>query len=125
MMQSSEHLDIRPLIQDDAKLLRIALYHAIHIPPGADAPHPEIIDHPELALYVDRWMQQPVDMGFIAELENKPNGTIWLRLWSGEEQVFRFVDLKTPELSMSILPGYRGKVLVYCDLPPKNWTILK
>ncbi|MCH8549950.1 MAG: GNAT family N-acetyltransferase [Balneolaceae bacterium] len=108
-MQLTGHVDVRPLLQDDHNFLRIALYHAIHIPPGADAPPPEIVDHPELALYVDRWMQRPGDMGFKAEFKSEPIGAIWLRIWGDEEQGFGFLEQDTPELSMSVLPGYRGQ----------------
>ena len=42
--------------------------------------------------------------------ENKlPIGAIWLRLLNGEEKGFGYVDEKTPELGMAVLPTYRNQ----------------
>ena len=53
-------------------------------------------------------MQHPDDLGFLAEKDGAPVGAAWLRRWSGSRRGYGFVDLVTPELSMSLLPGYRG-----------------
>jgi len=102
-------MQIRLLTKDDLPFLKKALYHAIHIPPGADVPSPDIIDHPELARYVNDWMLKPGDLGYLAELNGLPIGAAWLRLWTGDDVGFGFLDRQIPELSMSVVPGHRGQ----------------
>ena len=102
---------IRPLAPDDEPFLWTALYHALHVPPGMDPPPPEVVRQPEIARYVAGWMDQPGDFGFVVEANGVPVGAAWLRRWRSEEAGFGFVDEATPELSMSLLPGYRGRGL--------------
>ncbi len=99
---------IRPLTPDDERFLWTALYHAIHVPPDAEPLPTDVVRQPALARYVSGWMGRPGDTGFVAEVEGKPIGAAWLRRWLPEERGFGFVDEATPELSMALLPGYRG-----------------
>jgi len=100
---------IRPLVADDEPFLWTALYHALHVPPGADPPSPEIVRRPEIARYVAGWTEQPGDLGFVAEVDGEPVGAAWLRRWSSGDRGYGFVDEATPELSMSLLPSHRGR----------------
>lgn len=100
---------IRPLTRDDESFLWHALYHALHVPSGADRFPPEIVRQPALARYVARWMQRPGDLGFVAEARDVPIGAAWLRCWTASDRGFGFVDEATPELSMSIVPAHRGR----------------
>ena len=100
---------IRPLTIEDEPFLWTALYHALHVPPGA-APLPaDVVREPELARYVDGWMQRPDDLGFVVESDGSPVGAAWLRRWNADDRGFGFVDEATPELSMSMLPTHRGR----------------
>lgn len=100
---------IRRLEPGDEAFLWKALYHAIHVPPGEAPPTPEVIRQPDLARYVAGWMQTSDDLGFVTEVDGKPIGAVWLRCWTGEGKGYGFVDTATPELAMSLLPGYRGR----------------
>lgn len=100
---------IRPLAPDDEPFLWTALYHALHVPPGADPLPPEVIRQPDLALYVAGWGKRPGDLGFVAEVDGEPVGAAWLRRWSSGDRGYGFVDEATPELSMSLLPSHRGR----------------
>ena len=100
---------IRTLTPDDETFLWDALYHAIYVPPGEAPPAPEILELPELARYVVGWMRGPDDFGFVAEEDGVPFGAVWLRRRSDDEGGYGFLDKATPELSMSLLPGYRGR----------------
>ena len=99
---------IRPLSAADAPFLRVALYHAVHVPPGAAPPPPGVVDRPELARYVAGW-GRPGDLGVVAEEDGAPVGAAWLRRWAGAARGYGFVDAETPELSVSVLPGRRGR----------------
>ena len=100
---------IRPLAADDEPFLWTALYHALYVPPGAEPLPPEVVRQPDIARYVSGWTKRPGDLGFVAELDGEPVGAAWLRHWSSGCRGYGFVDEATPELSMSLLPGYRGR----------------
>ena len=99
---------IHPLIRDDEPFLWDALYYAIHTESG-EKPSRDILHKRDIARYVADWMQHPDDFGFIAEDDGAPIGAAWLRRWSKGNRGYGFVNESTPELSMSLLPGYRGR----------------
>ncbi|MEM1127772.1 MAG: GNAT family N-acetyltransferase [Bacteroidota bacterium] len=99
----------RLLTPNDEAVLWTALYHALHVPPGADPFPADIVHRPDLALYVAGWMQRPGDLGVAAESPDGPVGAAWLRCWPGPPHGYGFVDTATPELSMALLPAYRGR----------------
>jgi GNAT superfamily N-acetyltransferase len=102
---------IRPLTPDDAPFLWDALYHAIHVPPSEQAPPYDIVKQPELSRYVADWMSYPDDFGLAIEEAGQLIGAAWLRCWPSDKRGFGFIDEKTPELSMALLPEYRGRGL--------------
>ena len=101
-------LRIRSATPGDEPFLWTALYHAVHVPFGAAPPPPEIVRRPDLACYVSGWMR-PGDLGVVAELDGVAVGAAWLRRWSADDRGYGFVDDATPELSMALLPGHRGR----------------
>lgn len=46
-------MKIRPLCQDESSLLKDFLYEAIFIPKGIEAPSREVINAPELKIYIE------------------------------------------------------------------------
>ena len=102
-------LRLRPLRADDEPFLWTVLYHALHVPPGADPPPPETVRQPEVARYVSGWMERPGDVGFAAEVDGQPVGAAWLRRWPPGDRGFGYLSEDTPELSMALVPGHRGR----------------
>ena len=100
-----DDVQLRPLCADDAAFLIDALYHAIYVPPGTPSPPKTIVQQPELAVYIDDFGTQRGDQGVLAVHEATPVGAAWSRLIRG----YGFVDESIPELSISLLSGYRGK----------------
>jgi ribosomal protein S18 acetylase RimI-like enzyme len=101
---------IRPISATDQPFLWEMLYQAIFIPEGA-APLPrEIIHSPEIALYVRNW-GQPDDLGLLAAdtCTEQPMGAVWLRRFTVDNKGYGYIDDQTPELSIALLPAYRGK----------------
>jgi ribosomal protein S18 acetylase RimI-like enzyme len=96
---------LRPLTADDAAFLREALYQAIFVLPGEAPPPRSLIDQPELAQYMSGFGGQVGDVGVVALVEATPIGAAWARLIRG----YGYVDDQTPELSIAVLPGYRGQ----------------
>ncbi len=83
------------------------LYLAVYVPDGSQPPPQEILHAPELARYVDGWGRTGDD-GFMALDGDKPVGAVWIHLLTGENKGYGYVDDETPELSIAILPEYRG-----------------
>ncbi len=106
-----ESMIIRNLEAEDEPVLWIMLYLAIHVAPGETPPPLNSIFLPELARYARNW-GRPGDMGVIAyDQQNLPIGAAWLRLMTGAERGSGWVDDQTPELSIAVVPEYRGKGL--------------
>ena len=103
-------ISIRPLTPSDQPLLWDMLYHALYVPPGA-APLPrEAVQRPELARYVAGWGRAD-DIGFAAldAVTGQAIGAAWIRLLSGENRGYGWVDDATPELSIAVEPAWRGR----------------
>jgi len=66
-----------------------------------------VLARPELAHYVSGW-PRPGDLGVVAE-DGPPVGAAWLRLLPGHDRGYGFVDAKTPELSIGLVPTHRGR----------------
>jgi len=101
---------IRPLTTEDESFLWEMLYQALHVPEGQIATPREVIHLPELARYVQDWGHED-DCGFLASdaATDHPIGAVWLRLLMGGNKGYGFVDDNTPELSIAVLPEYRGQ----------------
>lgn len=103
-----DSIAIRPATAADESFLREMLYHAIYVPPGSPSPPRDIVHRPELSRYVYGWGWDG-DSGLIAEVDGRPVGAAWLRLLAGEGRGYGYVNDETPELSMAVLPNYRGQ----------------
>lgn len=102
---------IRPLQPADDPFLWEMLYEAIYIPAGGVKPDRTILQEPSLAHYVAGWGQQPGDAGVLAidPQRGHPVGAAWLRLFPATDPGWGFVDAATPEVSIAMLPAYRGQ----------------
>jgi len=101
---------IQPMIRSDEPFLWEMLYQAIYVPPNAVAPPRQIVRSSELARYVQGWGQAG-DYGLKALRPDdlQPIGAVWLRLLTGENRGYGYVDDFTPELSIAAESGWRGK----------------
>ena len=101
---------IRPLLSEDEPFLWEVLYQALHVPDGQAALPREVVHLPELARYVQDWGREG-DCGFLASdaATDQPVGAVWLRWLIGENKGYGYVDNDTPELSIAVLPDYRGR----------------
>ena len=104
-----DKINIRTSVRADQAFLWDALYHGIYFPSDGAPPDKQIVKIPELALYVENWLKRRTDLGVIAEESAKPIGAAWLRCWTPDRHGYGYIDTKIPELSMSLLPDYRGK----------------
>lgn len=100
---------IRELTPADQPFLWEMLYQSLYVPKGRAPFERSVTNQPAIAKYVEGWGRQD-DSGFVALTEDyQPVGAVWLRLLKNEEKGFGYVDDKTPELGVAVLPEYRGK----------------
>ena len=100
---------IRPIIKDDEPFLWEMLYEAAHL--GEEGSTVQAVkNHPEIAKYVEGWGRVG-DMGCVATLinSNQPIGAAWVRLLTGGNKGYGYVNDATPELAIAVLPEHRGK----------------
>lgn len=98
---------LRTMRPKDSKLLESFLEHAISFP--EDREWTEESKQEMIHRYLDDWGQMG-DIGFIIELkkDRKPIGAAWFRQFRATSPGFAFIDEKTPEISIVVLPEYRG-----------------
>lgn len=99
---------IRPLSKAEYPLLEEFLYEAIYQPDGEPMLAHEIIYQPEIFLYIDGFGQTG-DRCLAAEVDGRVVGVVWVRLFSGEKRGYGTIDDITPELSISLKQGFRGR----------------
>lgn len=97
-------LTLRPILQADEPFLWEMLYHALYVPVGHPPFPRDIVAEPEIRQYVQAW-GQPDDVGWLACDGETPIGAVWIR----RIRAYGFVDEATPELSLALLPDYRGQ----------------
>lgn len=92
---------LRPVDRHDVRFLRDMLRHAYHW---------RLNENPELPVYryVHNW-GRPGDAGVVAFEGRNVYGAAWYRLFTAAEPGFGFVDERTPELTVAIVPSHRGR----------------
>lgn len=92
---------LRPVGIHDVRFLRDMLRHAYYwrVAEGTERP---------VYRYVQNW-GRPGDAGVIALEGPHAYGAAWYRLFTADEPGFGFVDERTPELTIAVVPSRRGK----------------
>ena len=88
----------------DVRFLRDMLHHAYYWKERA----PEDTGPGPVALYVKAW-GRPGDAAMIAIDAGFPVGAAWYRLFARDRRGYGFVDERTPELAIAVVPNARGK----------------
>src|SRR5205814_137800 len=95
---------VRPGSRQDVPFMRDMLRHAGYERAGV----PLVAEAPPLSRYVSGWGRAG-DVAVIAldETTRQPVGAAWYRLFPADEPAYGFVDERTPELSMAVVPRRR------------------
>lgn len=99
--------EIRPLKPEEIPLLEEFLYQAIFIPQGLEPLPRSILKEPELEMYIKDFGQQPDDWALASEVNGRLVGAVWVRIMKD----YGYYDDRTPSLSISFLPEFRGQGL--------------
>jgi GNAT superfamily N-acetyltransferase len=100
---------LRPLDQQDHRLLRVLAFEAAFWRP--DVPRPpreEALADTRIARYFEGF-GRPGDFGVVAEEGAEGLGAAWWRYFQAEAPGYGFVDETTPEISAAVLPAHRGR----------------
>lgn len=93
---------------DASFLAEMLVAAAFWRPDGPSGSVAEVLSRPEFAHYVVGW-PRPDDLGVIAQDGQQPIGAAWVRFFSESDPGYGFVDAATPELSMGVVPAWRGR----------------
>ncbi|MBO4601900.1 MAG: GNAT family N-acetyltransferase [Salinivirgaceae bacterium] len=96
---------IRPLNNSELPLLTDFLYYAIFVPEGVEAPPREIVNLPELQVYIRDFGAQPHDHCLVAEAEGVVVGAVWVR----DMPDYGHVADGVPSFAISVRPEHRGR----------------
>jgi len=97
-------IHIREIRSNEYKVLDDFLYEAIFIPEGVEPPTREIINVPELQVYVQDFGKQEGDICFVAEVEEKIVGAVWVRIMND----YGHIEDGVPSFAISLYKEYRG-----------------
>jgi ribosomal protein S18 acetylase RimI-like enzyme len=109
-------LSVEPIADPDLPFVRAMLYEAAFWRDGSvRAPIDEVLQEPELAVYVDGW-GRPGDTGLLARVDGDRAGAVWARRFQDDDHGYGFVDQRTPELTLAVAAAHRGRGLGRCLL---------
>ena len=104
-----EDLIIREILPEELGILDEMLYEAIFKPEGC-APFPrDVIQIPEIKVYIDGFGSRKDDFCLVADLNGRIIGSVWVRILAGEIKGYGNVDDQTPEFAISLLKEYRNR----------------
>jgi ribosomal protein S18 acetylase RimI-like enzyme len=95
---------VRVMHESEYECLPEFLYQAIYISEGEEWPPRSVINDPEIFIYIKDFGTQPGDLGVVAEQNGQVIGAAWTRIIPA----YGHIDNQTPELAISILPGFRS-----------------
>ncbi|MEX2784582.1 N-acetyltransferase family protein [Streptococcus sp. H49] len=98
-------LILRPMAPEEYPLLEEFLYQAIFVPEGYPAPDRQIVQLPELQLYIKDFGRDLHDKAMVAEVNGQIAGAVWVRIMPD----YGHIDDETPSLSVSLFPSYRRR----------------
>lgn len=88
----------------ESPLLKKFLYEAIFIPQGGSAPAREIINEPQLQVYIKDFGSGEHDHALLARVDGRAAGAVWVRIMND----YGHVDEQTPSMAISLFREYRG-----------------
>jgi len=109
MTGMGKNLKIRTLQESEKSILEKLQYEAIFIPEGVEPPPFEIIEQPEIAVYINDFGKKKDDYCLVAEIDGKIVGGVWVRILSGEIKGFGNINDETPEFAISLFKEYRNQ----------------
>lgn len=95
---------IRKIKESEIHFLEDFLYEAIFIPEGAVPPPREIINQPELQVYISDFGTRDSDICYAAVVDDEIIGAAWVRIMED----YGHIDNETPSFAISLYKEYRN-----------------
>ena len=95
---------IRKIRENEYNLLDDFIYEAIFIPEGVTPPPKSIINQPDLQVYIKDFGREKDDICFVAEVENKVVGAVWVR----DMEDYGHIADGVPSFAISLYKEYRN-----------------
>lgn len=95
---------IRAMKDTEYGVLEQYLYEAIFVPEGKSPPPREILQKPELQVYIADFGTKKDDIGLLAETDGKIVGAVWVRIMDD----YGHIDNETPSFAISLDKDYRN-----------------
>lgn len=108
MTKNESQYIIREIKEAELNVLENMLYEAIFQSEGREPLPRDIIEKPEISVYIDDFGKQG-DYCLIADLDGKIIGAVWVRILAGEMKGYGNIDDKTPEFAVSLYKEYRNR----------------
>jgi len=99
--------EIREIKASEIYLLREFLYEAIFQKDQENPLLKDIVDKPELSLYIDGFGRAD-DFCLVADIDGRVVGAVWTRILAGKVKGYGNVDEYTPEFAISVYKEYRN-----------------
>lgn len=110
------NINIRKIYSNEHKLLDDFLYEAIFTPEGVEAPPRDIINSPELQVYVENFGSRKGDICFVAEVKPEAEekceklfhnivGAAWVRIMND----YGHIEDGVPSFAISLYKDYRRR----------------
>lgn len=96
--------NIRKIREDEYKLLEDFIYEAIFIPDGVEPPPKNIINQPDLQVYIKDFGKEKDDICFVAEADDKVVGAVWVR----DMHDYGHIADGVPSFAISLYKQYRN-----------------
>jgi GNAT superfamily N-acetyltransferase len=102
-------IEIRQARSGDRAFIESMAVEAVNWDPARATLSPEAIAaDPTLERYLAGW-PRPGDLGVVAEADGVAIGAAWLRFFDASEPGYGFIAADIPEISIAVLPGWRGQ----------------
>ncbi len=96
--------NIRKISEDEYRLLDDFIYEAIFIPEGVEPPPKSIISQPDLQVYIEKFGEKKDDICFVAEVDDKVVGAVWVR----DMNDYGHIADGVPSFAISLFKEYRN-----------------
>lgn len=104
-MKNGDHFTIRFMHQDEYGLLNDFLYESIFVHDGDIAPDRSILQLKELSVYVEEFGKKKDDLCFVAEVNHRVVGAVWVR----DMLDYGHIEDGVPSFAIALYKAYRGR----------------
>ncbi|MFB6340961.1 GNAT family N-acetyltransferase [Saccharicrinis sp. FJH62] len=100
---------IREIGENEIHKLEDMLYESVYQPDKNNPVPRDVIRVPRVYAYIDDFGKSKDDYCFVADLNGRIIGAVWVRIITGKIKGYGNVDNQTPEFAISLFEEYRNQ----------------